>query len=101
MPTAAVFDEFLKIHPKAKVILTVRDSPEEWVKSFKATVMKMYHLPHWFVWVNQLCGGPVGHISNRTRNSGKNSPNAKPIWMTHLIVYKPFFSFSVNVHSHH
>lgn len=71
MPTAAVFDEFLKIHPKAKVILTVRDSPEEWVKSFKATIMQMYHLPHWFVWVNQLCGGPVGHISNKMRNSGK------------------------------
>ena len=91
MPTAAVFDEFLKIHPKAKVILTVRDSPEDWVKSFKATVMKMYHLPHWFVWVNQLCGGPVGHISNKTRNSGKNSPYAQSTWMTHLIVYKPFF----------
>ena len=73
MPTAAVFDEFLKIHPKAKVILTIRDSPEEWVESFQNTIIQMYQLPYWYVWVNQLCGGPIGHISKvKLRNSGKN-----------------------------
>ena len=86
MPTAAVFDEFLKLHPKAKVILTVRDSPEEWVKSFKATIMKMYHLPHWFVWVNQLCGGPVGHISNKIRNSGKTRQSTGRSPVENLII---------------
>ena len=72
MPSAAVFDEFLKVHPNAKVILTVRDSPEEWVKSFQETCVKMYQLPYWYVWVNQLCGGPIGHICKcKQRNTGK------------------------------
>ena len=72
MPTAAVFDEFLKVYPNAKVILTVRDSPEEWVKSFQETCVKMYQLPYWYVWVNQLCGGPIGHICKcKQRNTGE------------------------------
>ena len=99
MPTAAVFDEFLKVHPNAKVILTVRDSPEEWAKSFQETVMKMYHLPYWYVWVNQLCGGPIGHISKcKQRNTGE-------LWvqLCHSCYTIPWrvlnfcFSLSVNV----
>ncbi len=34
-PTADVFEEQMKLYPNARVILTVRDSPSAWVKSWK------------------------------------------------------------------
>lgn len=37
-PTCAFFDDLLRINPEAKVVLTVRDSPQAWVKSVKATI---------------------------------------------------------------
>ena len=38
-PTCGYFEEFMKISPKGKVLLTIRDSPEAWVKSADATIM--------------------------------------------------------------
>ena len=38
LPFCAVFEDFMKTYPDAKVLLTVRDNPEKWVESWKNTV---------------------------------------------------------------
>ena len=38
-PGCLFYEEFMKINPNAKVILTVRDSPEAWAKSAGDTIM--------------------------------------------------------------
>lgn len=38
-PTCGYFEEFMAISPNAKVLLSVRDSPEAWVKSANQTIM--------------------------------------------------------------
>jgi hypothetical protein len=47
LPFIALFDETLAKNPDAKVILGVRDNPEVWVKSWRATVAKICELPFW------------------------------------------------------
>ncbi|CAK1360307.1 uncharacterized protein RHO25_003616 [Cercospora beticola] len=37
-PTVIFYRELLEAYPEAKVILTVRDSPEAWVKSYQSTI---------------------------------------------------------------
>ena len=37
-PTVIFYRELLEAYPEAKVILTVRDSPEAWVKSYQCTI---------------------------------------------------------------
>eukprot|EP00898_Chlorokybus_atmophyticus_P007701 jgi/Chlat1/7932/Chrsp68S07387 len=37
-PSVAYYEEMMKQYPNAKVILTVRDSPEEWYASAKSTI---------------------------------------------------------------
>lgn len=41
-PTCAWYDELQKVYPNAKVILTVRDSPEAWYNSAKETILRRY-----------------------------------------------------------
>jgi len=43
-PTIGVFDELQKFFPDAKVLLTIRDSPASWVKSFRSTIWKLMEL---------------------------------------------------------
>jgi len=38
MPSSLFFEEILELSPKGKVLLSVRDSPEAWVKSAKDTI---------------------------------------------------------------
>merc|ERR1719348_272677 len=52
--------------PKAKVLLTVRDSPQAWVKSFRNTVWQMQLLPDYCA-VNVLMGGTLADQSRVRR----------------------------------
>ena len=63
-PIICIFDDLMKMHPNAKVLLTVRDSPEAWVKSFRTSVWRVMQMPSW-IQVNQLLGGPPGVLGNR------------------------------------
>ncbi|CAG5100041.1 Oidioi.mRNA.OKI2018_I69.XSR.g16814.t1.cds [Oikopleura dioica] len=47
LPFIALFEETMEKHPDAKVILGVRDNPQVWVKSWRATVAKICELPFW------------------------------------------------------
>jgi len=38
-PTCGYFEELMALNPNAKVLLSIRDTPEAWVKSANATVM--------------------------------------------------------------
>ena len=38
MPSCLMFEEICHLSPEAKVLLSVRDSPEAWVQSVKSTV---------------------------------------------------------------
>ena len=61
----------MKIYPNAKVILTVRDSPEAWVKSANDTVMKVAYentfgtgiLYHSLKWVPFGTGNSVRQLN--------------------------------------
>jgi len=63
-PIICIFDDLMKMHPNAKVLLTVRDTPEAWVKSFRTSVWRVMQMPSW-IQVNQLIGGPPGVLGNR------------------------------------
>ena len=63
-PIICIFDDLMKRHPNAKVLLTVRDSPDAWVKSFRTSVWRVMQMPSW-IQVNQLLGGPPGVLGNR------------------------------------
>ena len=49
-PGCMFYEDFLKMNPDAKVILTVRDSPEAWVKSVNATIFQVHGASNWFSW---------------------------------------------------
>ena len=42
-PGCGFFLELLKLNPKAKVILTVRDTPEAWVKSANESILRIIY----------------------------------------------------------
>ena len=44
------YEEFMKMNPDAKVILTVRDSPEAWVKSVESTFLSLHTASNWLSW---------------------------------------------------
>ena len=57
-PSAMYYKEQMKLYPNAKVLLSVRDNPESWVKSVKATIFGEFmgarnHLVQkpWFAWL--------------------------------------------------
>ena len=39
-PGCMFYEQFIKLNPDAKVVLSVRDSPESWVKSVRATIFR-------------------------------------------------------------
>ena len=43
-PTVGIFDELSPYFPEAKILLTVRDSPAAWVKSFRSTIWELMGL---------------------------------------------------------
>ena len=49
-PGCMFYEDFMKMNPDAKVILTVRDSPEAWVKSVDATIFGGHGASNWFSW---------------------------------------------------
>ena len=46
-PTCGYFEDFMRLYPNAKVLLTCRDSPEAWVNSANDTIMKVAY-ESWF-----------------------------------------------------
>ncbi|XP_063689204.1 uncharacterized protein LOC134822226 [Bolinopsis microptera] len=46
-PGCMFYEEFMKINPDAKVILTVRDSPEAWAKSARETIFMLNTVQSW------------------------------------------------------
>jgi hypothetical protein len=49
-PGSLFYEEFMKMNPDAKVVLTVRDTPEDWVKSVTSTVFSMHEASNWISW---------------------------------------------------
>ena len=49
-PGCIFYEEFMKMNPDAKVILTVRDSPEAWVKSVESTIFSRHTASNWLSW---------------------------------------------------
>ena len=47
-PGCMFYEDFMKMNPDAKVILTVRDSPEAWVKSVDETIFGGHGEGRWF-----------------------------------------------------
>ena len=37
-PSSSYFEDLLRLYPKAKVILTIRDTPQQWINSVKDTI---------------------------------------------------------------
>lgn len=62
-PIIAMVDELLPHFPEAKVLLTVRDTPEAWVTSFRNTVWKAMETPA-YVRINQLLPRPFSVVAN-------------------------------------
>ena len=46
-PGCMFYEEFMKINPDAKVILTIRDTPEAWAKSAGETIMRFNTVQSW------------------------------------------------------
>lgn len=67
LPMICFFDDIMKEFPNAKVLLTVRDSPKSWVKSFRNTVWQILVLPY-YCGVNVLLGGSIGGQCKVRRN---------------------------------
>lgn len=67
LPMICFFDDIMKEFPDAKVLLTVRDSPKAWVKSFRNTVWQILVLPY-YCGVNVLLGGSIGGQCKVRRN---------------------------------
>ena len=62
-PLVALVDELIEHYPDARVLLTVRDSAEVWVRSFRQTVWKLMQLP-WYTRIHSWFGGtPVTVVS--------------------------------------
>lgn len=55
-PTCTWYEELLKVYPNAKVILTVRDSPEAWYNSVKETIFRSYFekIPPFFLMIDSF-----------------------------------------------
>ena len=51
-PGCMFYEEFMKINPDAKVILTIRDTPEAWAKSAGETIMR-FNNQHSSVWAQE------------------------------------------------
>ena len=49
-PGCMFYEDFMKMNPDAKVILTVRDSPEAWVKSVEDTLFSLHTASNWLSW---------------------------------------------------
>ena len=49
-PGCMFYEDFMKMNPDAKVVLTVRDSPEAWVKSVDATIFGGHGASNWLSW---------------------------------------------------
>ena len=49
-PGCLFYEELMKLNPDAKVVLTVRDTPEAWVKSVTGTVFSMHEASNWLSW---------------------------------------------------
>ena len=47
-PGCMFYEDFMKMNPDAKVILTVRDSPEAWAKSANDTIFRGPRKSNWF-----------------------------------------------------
>ena len=58
LPFCAIFEDFMKEYPEAKVLLTVRDDPEKWLESWKKTVRQVNLLP-WYCEILRLCPSPL------------------------------------------
>ena len=52
-PGCLFFEKFLEWNPHAKVVLSVRESPEKWVESARATIFEVS-------WVRGATGGMLG-----------------------------------------
>ena len=49
-PFCMYYEELIKWNPDAKLILTVRDSPETWVSSAQETIFRSNRKQNWFLW---------------------------------------------------
>ena len=49
-PGCLFYEEFMKLNPSAKVILTIRDSPEAWAKSVGNTIFGINSADNWLSW---------------------------------------------------
>ena len=47
-PGCNFYEKFMELHPNAKVILTVRDSPEVWERSAQSTIFELNKPMNWF-----------------------------------------------------
>ena len=47
-PTTAIYQELFKQNPSAKVILTVRDSPDQWYESTRNSIYKLSQSRNWW-----------------------------------------------------
>lgn len=59
LPIICIFEELMLRYPNAKVLLTLRDTPEAWVKSFRSTIWQMLNMPAW-TGINVIMGGLIG-----------------------------------------
>ena len=47
-PGCLFYEKFMKLNDNAKVILTIRDSPEAWEKSAQETIFELNKPMNWF-----------------------------------------------------
>ncbi|KAL1917966.1 uncharacterized protein VTP21DRAFT_3232 [Calcarisporiella thermophila] len=51
-PTTAFYRELLEKYPNAKIVLTIRDTPEEWYESARDTIFSPTFSEDWLRWLS-------------------------------------------------
>lgn len=57
-PIIAIVDELLERNSNAKVLLSIRDTPQQWIKSFRDTIWRVMNMP-FYTNILQYCGPPM------------------------------------------
>ena len=51
-PTTAIYEDLMRENPSAKVVLTIRDTPEKWFTSVNDSIFQLSETRHW--WQSKL-----------------------------------------------
>ena len=91
-PTTAIYEELFEANPSAKVILTVRDSPEQWYKSAANSIYKLSQARNW--WQMKL-------LTLFNRQSYNHKIVVDFLWNTHFNGKFHDKQFAINVYNQH